>query len=64
MTITLIIVMLLVWIALGVYGDDAPVGCLMLSAALPMFALLLALALLVWASTLGRKAIRVHVEDV
>jgi len=60
----LIILMLLVWIALGVYGKDAPLGCLMLSAAIPILVLMFALSFLVWVSTLGLKTVHIYMEDV
>lgn len=60
----LITLMLLVWIALGVYGNDAPVGCLMLTAALPILLMLYALSILVVVSSMGRKRIYISVEDV
>lgn len=64
MALMLFFLMLLVWLALGAYQDDAPVGCLML-VCVPMIAFLLfAMQFLVWASTLGRKSIYVTVEDV
>lgn len=63
MTLTLILIMLLVWVSLGMYGKEAPAGCLMLTAALPILLMILALKALVLASTLGRRNIHIHVED-
>lgn len=63
MAAILIFLMLLVWLALLVYQDDAIVGCLMLVTAPLVLVLLLALSMLVFASTLGRKSIRVTVID-
>lgn len=64
MAVILFTLMLLVWLSLAVYQDDAIVGCLMLATAPIIFALLFALALLVMASTLGRKRIRFQILDV
>lgn len=64
MALMLFFLMLLVWLSLVAYQDDAPVGCLML-VCVPLIAFLLfAVQILVWASTLGRKTIFVTVEDV
>lgn len=64
MTATLIALMLLAWVSLGVYGKDAPRGCLLLAAAPFLFLLMVSLQLLVLASTLGRRTVRIKVEEV
>lgn len=64
MAAILISLMLLVWVSLGVYGKEAPAGCLMLIAAPLILMLMYVLHVLALVSTLGRKRIQIHVEDV
>lgn len=64
MAAILCFLMLLVWLALVVYHEEAPRGCCMLVTAPFIWVLMLAICVLSWVGTWGQKTIRFEVEEV